>query len=153
MFIICTYLCGWKPPCGRTSSAQNRRHGIKAMKLSDYIQDGGSMSALRAGAQGDKLPEEDIESLTERVRKGLEEFEEVVFGDPNLLKLEDIGSICESLQHQRDVEVRRGKDGVGIVELTKKKKAAYVAAVEKPGAVYRQTTGSITEKVNHMTVR
>ena len=125
------------------------------MKLYDHIQQGGCMKDFLSGMTPEELPEEDIESLTERTEKCVAEYEEVVFGDPAILKLEDIRSICESLQHQKDVEIKRCREGVAIVELTRKKKENTDKVTGgKPGTIYRpMVVPHRTEKVYNMTVQ
>ena len=125
------------------------------MKLYDHIQKGGCMQDFLIAPAPGELPKEDIESLTERTEKCVAEFEEVVFGDPEILKLEDILSICESLQHQKDVEIKRCREGVAIVELTRKKKEKPdKVSGGKPGMVYRPAVVSRrTGKVYNMTVQ
>lgn len=59
----------------------------------------------------------DIEGILEQV---LEEYQESGFGE-YLVTKELLDSICESLSNGRDVELKRKKDSVEIIELKKKR--------------------------------
>ena len=96
-----------------------------------------------------------VEALTLKADKIIAEYEEAVFGDPGILKLEEIASICESLQHHKDVEIKRCRDGIAIVELTRKKKVNTGRVQgDKPGMVYASAVSPVRPgKENNMTVR
>ena len=98
-------------------------------------------------------PEEDIETITRQFGELLALYLEVVFGDSRLMGPEHIFSICDSLQHHKDVEVRSCRDGIAIVELTRKRKEITErVSGGKPGMVYRPA-GRSPGQLNNMTVQ
>ena len=123
------------------------------MKLYEHLQNGGCMQDfLRRQEPGD-LPEEDIDTITMRFQESMALYLAVVFGDSHLMELKHFFSICDSLLHHKDVEVRSCRDGIAIVELTRKRKEITDrVSGGRPGAVYRPA-GRPPGQVNNMTVR
>ena len=123
------------------------------MKLYEHIQGGGSMQDFICRPSRKKPPKEDIDSLMVRTADSLMEFFEVFFGDPNIMNVDHIISICDSLRKHRDVEIKTGREGIQIVELYRKKKEMPDrVSGGRPGAVYRPA-GRPPGQVNNMTVR